>query len=192
MFELRREVFHILSGIGFLLVLIFVPYSKYILFAIFVIGMLISMISAYIPIPVVSNFLCLFERRCNRSFPGKGVIMFFLGSLLSIQLFEENIAIVSILILTFSDPISHLVGSTFGKTKIVSKRKNIEGTVAGIAVGTALGSFLIPVWLAFIASLSAMIIELLELKVEGHIIDDNLLIPLTAGTILHFMSKLIM
>ena len=187
-FELRREIFHVLVGILFLIIVMFFPYGKLFLFIILILGMFASFLSLYFKIPLISRCLCLFERDCNKSLPGKGVLFFFMGSLLSLQLFEKEIALAAIMILTFADPIAHFTGLNFGKTKIpLSRRKNIEGTLAGVIAGTIAASVFVSFWLAFLGSLFAMSLELAGLAMAEKEIDDNLLIPLIAGTIMHLL-----
>lgn len=192
LFELRREIFHILVGISFALVVLFFPFGEIFMFIVFIIGILLSLISTRVRLPLIHKSLCLFERKCNKSLPGKGVLYFFLGSLLTLRLFNTNIAMASIMILTFSDPVSHFIGTTFGKIKSsVNFRKNIEGTIAGIIAGAFFASFFIHPLLAFTASFSAMLFELLGVKLANEEIDDNLLIPLVAGTTLFLLSFIV-
>ena len=188
LFELRREIFHILVGIGFILMIIYVPYAQFILFGILIIGGLLSFLSTQFYIPGLSKCLCLFERECNKNFPGKGVLFFFIGSLLSLQLFNQKIALASILILTFADSVSHFVGSNFGKTALFNKRKYIEGNIFGIIIGSLVASFFVPIYIAFAGCFVAMFIEAVEIAMGGVTIDDNLLIPLVAGTVMHLVS----
>lgn len=189
MFEFRREVVHILVGISFVMFLLFVPYSEFALFEILILGCFISFLSTMYRIPIVSDFLCLFERECNmKKFPGKGIIFFFIGSLLVLQLFPRDIAIASILILTFADPISHFVGANFGKTALISKRKYIEGTIAGTIIGFIFASFFVNPFIAFAGSFIAMFLEYVEIAMAEQTLDDNLLIPLVAGSVMRLLS----
>ena len=165
----------------------FLPYAKVFLFIVLVIGCLISFLSTKFYIPLISECLELFERKENAKFPGKGVLFFFVGSLLSLQLFSKDIALASILILTFSDPLSHFIGSNFGRTILFNERKYIEGTFFGILVGTLFACFFVSPILAFAGAFVAMFMETAEVAMAGQTIDDNLLIPLVAGTIMHFI-----
>ena len=79
LFELRREVFHILVGIGFVLIMLFLPWPRTFLFFVLIFGGFMSFLSTRIHLPLVGNCLCLFERDCNRGFPGRGVLFFLLG-----------------------------------------------------------------------------------------------------------------
>lgn len=188
--ELRREIFHILAGIGFLIIALFIPNAQYILFIILILGALLSFLATHYKIPVIHDFLCLFERDCNRNFPGKGVLFFFIGSLLSLRLFNYQVALASIIILTFADPVSHFVGSNFGKTRSkFDRRKKVEGTISGILVGTIVASLFVNPLIAFVGSLFAMIAELIGVIIGNLNIDDNLLIPLVSGTIMHLLSS---
>lgn len=189
--EIRREIFHILVGILFILIILFIPYGEILLFAVFILGIIASLLSTRIKLPILNRFLCNFERECNKNFPGKGVIYFFLGSLLTLRLFDLNTALASIAILTFADPLSHFVGSNFGKIKLANERKNIEGTFAGVVSGTIFASFFVNPLLAFTASFSAMVFELLGIKFAEAEIDDNLLIPLVAGTTIFLILKVV-
>ena len=181
-FEIRRKLLHILLGIILILTSLFSPYAKKAIFVLLVLGVFISFLSTQYKLPVITKCLCIFERECNKHFPGKGVLFFLIGSLLSLQLFPKEIALASIMILTFADPLSCIIGSSFGKIKLINE-KNIEGTIAGIFIGTLLASLFVPVYLAFIGSLFAMIFEL----TFSDVVDDNLLIPLIAGTIMYLL-----
>jgi len=181
-------MFHMLVGILFILIAMFFPHGQLFLFLVLIFGGLISFLSTQYNIPIFTKFLCIFERECNKKFPGKGVLFFFVGSLLAFQLFPENIALASIIIATFSDPISHFVGTNFGKTPGFNKRKYIEGTISGILAGTLFASFFVSPLLAFSGAFIAMFFEAIEIAMAGHNIDDNLLIPIIAGTVMYLLG----
>ncbi len=189
MFEFKREVVHMLVGISFIMFLLFVPSAQFVLFGILIIGCFVSFLSTMYRVPVVHDFLCTFERECNmKRFPGKGIIFFFIGSLLVLQLFSKNIAIASILILTFADPISHFVGANFGRTTLINKKKYIEGTIVGSLVGFFFASFFVNPWIAFAGAFVAMFLEYVEIAMAEQTLDDNLLIPLVAGSVMKLLS----
>ena len=187
-FELRRGMFHILAGIAFILIVLYLPYGELFLFIVLVLGGFASFLSTQFNVPIISNCLCFFERECNLKFPGRGVLLFFVGSLLSLRLFSREIALASILILTFADPISHFVGANFGRISGINRRKKLEGTFAGILVGTLFASFLVHPLLAFAGAFIAMFLEAIEIAMAQQTIDDNLLIPLIAGTTMYLLS----
>ena len=110
--ELKRKILHILVGITALLLLIYKIITPLTIFIILAIGIFVSLLSLKIRIPLISWFLDNFERNKDKNkLPGRGIIFAATGSLLALQLFETNIALASIIILTFADPISHLVGN---------------------------------------------------------------------------------
>jgi len=190
LFELRRETVHMMTGILLIFIILFLPRPKFILLGILALGGLAGFLSAKIKISIITKCLSLFERRRNKDFPGKGVLFFFIGSLLSLQLFSREIALASILILTFADPVSHFIGQNFeGIIKL--NKKYIRGTLSGIIIGTIFSCFFVHVYLALIGAFFAMLLETLEIAVAGQTIDDNLLIPLVAGTVMHFASALL-
>ncbi len=110
-----------------------------------------------------------------------GSTYFLFSSLLTILLFPKSIAIASLLILTLSDTAGALVGKWIGKVRIF--RKTLEGSMAFLL------SSLVIVWsypqlnhlTGSLAALGATLIEVLPIQV-----DDNLTIPIVAGTIMFF------
>lgn len=124
--------------------------------------------------------------------PGKGLLSFVAGALFVFVFYERGVALASILMLTLIDPIAHFVGENFGKTKIeISEDKNIEGSLAGILIGTIGASFLVGFEVAFIGAIASGIIEFLDVKVKDEKVDDNLLVPAISGFIMNFLIKFI-
>src|SRR3990167_8457702 len=116
--ELKRQFMHILVGLVTIALIYYNVLSSFAIFFLIIAGIMLSILSKRIRIPLISHFLDHFEREEQRkNFPGKGTIFFFVGVLLSLQLFERNIAYASLLVLTFGDSISHLFGAQFGKIK---------------------------------------------------------------------------
>lgn len=192
--ELKRKILHILVGITAILLLIYNIITPLIIFIILIIGIFVSLLSLRIKIPIISWFLDNFERNKNKNkLPGRGIIFAVVGSLLALQLFERNIALASITILTFGDPISHLIGRYFGRTKSpLDRTKNIEGNIAAALISSLLAMFFVPFYLAFIGALTAMLFELLIIKIQNLRIDDNLIIPLAAGTTIFLIVRFLM
>ncbi len=191
--ELRRQILHIITGS----IILFSYYYDYLsplsIFLFLAAGILASFIIKYQRIPFICDFLELFQRdEEQQTVPGRGAIFFFLGVLLATKIFTKDVALASIAILTFGDSISHIFGKEFGKMKnFLSKKstKVIEGSVFGTCCAF-LGSVLFVSPLeAFMASFIAMFAELAELKFAEKIIDDNLLIPLVAGTVITLLRK---
>ena len=188
-FEVRRQAFHICLGLAIIILLVNNILNSLILFSILIAGILISILSRKFKIPVIYSFLKLFERKdILKTFPGKGVISFLIGCLLVLQLFGRDIALASIMILTFGDSVSHLFGWHFGRKKHpLNCLKSIEGNIAGAFTGFLGAMLFVSPLPAFLASFGAMTAEAIELRMNNKIIDDNIIVPLVAGTIIHLM-----
>ncbi len=189
--ELGRKIVHMLIGIAALLLLINNIVTPLTIFIILIIGTFCSLLSLKFRIPILSFFLDNFERPEEKSkLPGIGIIFAVVGSLLALQLFERNIALASITILTFADPISHLIGKLFGKTKsFLDKRKNIEGHLAGAIISSLFAMFFVHPVLAFAGALIAMLFEAIIIEIQKVELDDNLIIPLVAGTVMFLIVE---
>jgi len=188
-FEVRRQAFHICLGLAIIILLVNNILNSLILFIILIAGILISILSRKFKIPVIYSFLKLFERKdILKTFPGKGTISFLIGCLLVLQLFGRDIALASIMILTFGDSVSHLFGWHFGRKKHpLNCLKSIEGNIAGAFTGFLGAMLFVSPLPAFLASFGAMTAEAIELRMNNKIIDDNIIVPLVAGTIIHLM-----
>ncbi len=111
--------------------------------------------------------------------PGKGAILFFVGSLASIILFGMNLKIVSasIIILAMGDSASTLIGKNFGKHKIpYNKMKSLEGSVGGFVFAIMGAQIFVGLPLAILGALTAMLAESVPINV-----DDNITIPIFSG-----------
>ena len=192
--ELRRKVMHVIVGIIALILLIYKIINPLIIFIILIMGIIISLFSLKYNIPFIKTCLEIFERdQDKKRLPGRGVIFAIVGSLLVLKLFDENIAFASIIILIFADPISHLVGKYFGKTKsFIDKRKNIEGHIAGALIASIFAMFFVHPILAISGAITAMLFESLIIEIQRIELDDNLVIPLVAGTIMFIITEFIL
>lgn len=113
-----------------------------------------------------------------------GLPFYALGVALSLILFKEKIALLSVLFLIFADPISSYVGIRFGKDKFLPN-KSLQGSFAGFFVCafiTLIYSLIIGnagpyvVLFAILAGLVGAISEMMSF-----LIDDNLTIPVISG-----------
>lgn len=189
--EVKRQILHILIGIIILFSIIFNIITPLWMFILLALSGFLAVLSLKYKIPFVNFLLRNFERN-NPDLPGKGFIMFLVGILLAWRLFPENIALASIVILTFADPISHFIGESFGRTKsFLDKKKNIEGHLAGIIISSLLAMFFVSPLLALTGSLAAMLFESIIIEIQKIRLDDNLIIPLVAGTAMMLMSLII-
>ena len=193
-FELKRQIFHLLLGIATIILLSYNIINAWIIFIILLAGIIVSLLSKNFKIPVVYWLLNQFEREAEfKKFPGKGSMFFCAGVLLTIMLFPQDIAFASIIILALGDSVSHLFGMYVGRTKGIfgSKTKTIEDSIAGIFVAF-LGALFFVIWYeALLAAVVAMIAEAVELDMNKHRVDDNIIVPLAAGTSLYVLRMFI-
>jgi dolichol kinase len=112
---------------------------------------------------------------------------FLISFLITILLFQKDIAITAMLFSIFGDAASAIVG-VHGKKRIFDK--SIEGSLAFLVICLAIGLalsltkiHLVPA-VFILGAFSAALIELLPLRV-----DDNLTIALVAGAVMSAISK---
>ena len=187
--EFRRQIFHLFLGIIIVILLANGSINKEMILITAIVGTTLSYLSKKIKIPIIHNLLEIFERKEElKKFPGKGMIFYFVGVYLSLLLFTKEIAMASIMVLALGDSVSHLFGLHFGKIKHpLSKTKFLEGTIAGFLAGFigALVILSLSRWYeALLASLAAMIVEAIEIKIGAEQVDDNLIVPLVAGGVI--------
>ena len=184
-FEINRQIFHLLFGLAIVILLVYGLLSDEIILGLILIGIILSFLSRRIKVPIIRNLLHRFEREKEiRKFPGKGIIFYLAGIYIVLILFPREVAMASIMILALGDSVSHLYGLHYGKIKHpLSSTKFLEGTIAGFIAGF-IGAFVFLPWHeAFFASLAAMIVEAVEIKIGTEQVDDNLIIPVVAGAV---------
>lgn len=182
-FEFSRQLFHMLLGVILVLFLKYGFVNKNTILILIIAGLVLSFISRKAKIPIIHGFLQKFERKKDlEKFPGKGMVFYFTGAYISLILFPKEVAMASIMILALGDSVSHLYGLHYGRIRHpLSNTKFLEGTIAGFIAGF-LGALVFLPWLeAFLASLAAMIVEAVEVKLGAEQVDDNLIIPVVAG-----------
>jgi diacylglycerol kinase (CTP) len=125
-----------------------------------------------------------------------GLPFYALGVSLSLFFYRKEIAILSIMFLVFSDPLSSFFGVLYGKDKIMPN-KSLQGAVAGFFVCYLITLFYtmnhvtIGNQILIFAVVAGVIGSLSEL-ISAFNIDDNLTIPVVSGlgmTVLnHFVT----
>ena len=111
-------------------------------------------------------------------------IFYAFGIILSLIIFPPQFGYASIAILTLGDGAASLFGKKLGKTPYpFNKAKNLEGSIFGFIFALSGAVFFIDPIRAFIAAMAGMLAECLPMP-----LNDNLTIPLTAGSILMMLS----
>ncbi|WP_435155791.1 dolichol kinase [Haladaptatus sp. DFWS20] len=105
-----------------------------------------------------------------------GYALYFFGMTVTAWVFQPQIAIPAMLMLTIADPISGLLGS--GELGI----KAVHTLLVTFAVCLAIASiFGLPVPAAILGAIAATLADGVKPVIAGYVIDDNLTIPIGAG-----------
>ncbi len=182
--EIKRKLFHMIAGLILVILIDLDIINILVITIILILSIVVSILAKKIKVPILYWFLKHMDRKEDlEKSPGKGAVNFLAGSLLALILFDKNLAIASILILTIGDAVSSLVGIHFGKTvNPINNKKLLEGTIAGIIISFLFALIFINYKEALIAATIGMVIEAIELKVHKEfIINDNIAIPLASG-----------
>ena len=180
--ELERRLFHLCMGILIVSLIYFDILNAKIIGVIVLIGIVLSLISLKVKIPVVYWLL----RRLDRSddikhFPGKGAVFYGIGVFLVLLLFNKDIALAAKIILAIGDSLAPMIGRYHLIKHPFSEKKFLEGTLgAGFISFLAAMLFVSPLEAA-LASFGAMLAEGIGLKLN---IDDNVIMPLVAGAVI--------
>ena len=191
-FEWNRQIFHLALGVAIVALLKFGFIGKEMILIFVIIGFILSCLSRKVKIPIIYQLLRKFERKRElEKFPGRGILFYFIGAYIALLLFSREIAMASIMVLALGDSISHIYGLHYGKIKHpLSKTKFLEGTVAGFVAGFLGAVIFIPLAEALLASLAAMIVEAVEIRIGTEQVDDNLIIPVVAGAAVWIVRSL--
>jgi len=107
-------------------------------------------------------------------------ISFAMGIILALLVFPTYIAHASIAVLTLGDGFAGIFGKIFGKTPLFfNRKKRFEGTIFGFTCAFLGSTLFINPLKAIVAAAVGMLAECLPLP-----IDDNLVTPLSVGTVL--------
>ena len=183
--EIKRAIVHFLICLAIVLISMQTR-IVWPLFYLLIFGLIVSVISKKCRIPLISWFLENFEKpQYLKTFPGKGVLFLVAGCLLVLKLFSNEVAFAAIAIVAIGDPLSHLIAGNFeGK---LLKRKSLSGLLLSIILSSVAASYFVPFATVFAAAIVALTAEVLVIKLGEDPVDDNILIPLVAGTIIYLL-----
>jgi len=128
---------------------------------------------------IYSNLFITFTRPIEQGILS-GASWVIIGAAVTIFIFNENTAIIGLLVLSIADSAAAIVGIKFGKTQLFSK--SLEGSAAFFITATIIVFSLSPTafYINFIAVIAATVVELFSTPR----INDNLLIPMVLALIL--------
>ena len=185
--ETRRQFFHAITGILIVTLLYLEIMPIWLFFIIMITGIVIYNAWQKEANPIFAWFFRHFERKNEKE--GTGALWYAIGCFITAILFEKNTALAAMLILAIGDSISHWVGRFYGRIPHpLNKKKNVEGTLAGIIGAFAAAVFFVPNLPAFIASVMVMNLEVFDMKIFGRRIDDNFWIPIVAAALITGVS----
>ncbi len=178
--ELKRKTLHLLAGI---LLVVLALYSQelgkrlvLLILSFFLIALLeIEFIRIELKkkIPLIQD---LWRKKEHNRIGGE--VFFVIGGILSIGIFDTNIAVAAILMTTFGDLAAALIGKAYGTHWLpYPKNKAWEGVLAELGINLLIGFLTLPhPLLVIVMAFTATLVETFSIK-----LDDNLLIPLFAG-----------
>lgn len=181
--DIARKVAHIFVGLGIVAGVhagLFGSHELFWVLALFVAG---AFAARALPERRYRELLWRFEKD-SASWIGQRAVFFLLGVTLSLELFPRDVALAAITILALGDGISGLVGP-FGRIRTpLSSDKLLEGTLAGAAIAAVVAAQFVPWPQAAAAAFIAMLFEATEIRMNQRLLDDNLTVPLAAGTVI--------
>ncbi len=128
---------------------------------------------------IYSNLFITFTRPIEQGILS-GASWVIIGASVTIFIFNENTAIIGLLVLSICDSAAAIVGIKYGETQLFSK--SLEGSAAFFIIATIIVFSLssAAAYVNFIAVIAATVVELFS---TPHI-NDNLLIPMVLALIL--------
>ena len=204
--EVSRQLVH-LSGLLFILLAQFVG-GLLTAFYFFMIALSFFIYSEYIRREErrLGNFIRMFESRFrdfvaklerkNIARPFTGAIWFYLSCGLAFLIFPLPMASAAGAMLAVGDSLSTIIGTRFGKHRILGN-KTLEGSLVLVIASFFVSLVFVNPYPALFGSITAGIAELIpeikrlrNLKESGWL-DDNLLIPLLAGLVMYVAAGFI-
>ena len=179
--EFNRKLVHFASSI---IGLSIIYLDREVILPILVISSVLFPLLDYLRINnrLISNFYNTYFHSITRSFESNkftGASFVFWGALLTYILFEQKIAGISLIIMSFSDAMAAIIGVGFGKTKVL--KKSLEGSFAFfMTTFIILYFFNIPLIVSLFVSTLSTVTELVEIPK----INDNISTPVTVALLL--------
>ena len=189
-FETKRKLFHIAALIYLLAYWIIQNlYSKKIAILFLLSILIFLIIIEYFRVvrkEKIPIFHILFREQEENSIGGQ--VYYFIGMILALSLFDFQIALAAILMMTLGDAAAAIFGIAFGKHWIKSIKETAwEGIAAEFIVDIIIAYFIIGNWYIMIPmALTATLVE----TIFPHV-DDNLTIPIFAGFIAQTITLLL-
>src|SRR3989338_268993 len=183
--ETKRQLLYVLVGMVLATLIYLKIFGPTIMITLLVIGFFLSCLAQRRRLPLISWLLDEMERPEKKVLPGSAKLHYLAGCTLVLILFPKNIALASIMVLAWGDSLRRIGGKYLGRIPHhLNNKKLIEGTLIGIFLGGLSASYFVHYIPAFLSAGVAMLAEVIEIKIWKITIDDNLLVPLIAGTVM--------
>lgn len=179
--EFRRQFVHVVLGLVFIALMYFLEFNQAVLtigvisLAGFVLSLLIK--KGLVKSSLLDSIIGAVTRKHEIRITGEPALWFALGTMLTILFFPvKSIVIGALIVLTFGDATSTIVGKKLGKIRLKGNR-TFEGSIAGIIIATLLLTPFFSLQTAFIAAFLGMLSEYFPFN-------DNVTMPLVAAIVL--------
>ena len=191
--ELRRQIVHMVCGLGALVCLYLGVISAGFLFVLALVGVVLGSFATMYPQTLLSRAAQIFGRVDEAaSFPGRGAVYMVLGVAITYQFFPERAALAGIAILTVGDAVATIVGSYFSRISLPwNAAKHFEAYLAGVVASTVVVAVFLPLPVAFLVSVVALLFETLPLRIGRFSFDDNLTLPIIGAATAWLLTYLI-
>jgi dolichol kinase len=170
-------------GLVFILTIMAYEPSKWFFLGILGVGLLISLIMERTRLPFLSWFLDRYDKTTD-VVPGQGPITFFTGTLLAWFIFGSDIALLSVVALSFGDPVAYVFGKSIKGPRLPwNKRKTVAGSLAFLISPMAIVSIIWGPVPGVIVGVVGSIAESLPFP-NKFLSDDNIVIPVVVAVVL--------
>jgi len=184
-YELVRKLIHMFLGTVLTILYLNKVLPNYIYLVILILGLGLSFfIKSGRNVPLISRILGFIDK--DDFLPAHGVVFFFTAFVLLILIsgllrLDTIYVVLPIQILTFADPASFFAGRLIGGPKLpFNRHKTYSGTLTGMLVAVVIALIILQNTVAVVIGITAMLMDLINVKIGKAEIDDNLLIPLAA------------
>lgn len=194
--DLERKSIHIISGILYIpLIYISGSFALEILILLallYVFAILLLLILRKMHHQAVCEMTERWSRRHENYIPLKPTLLLHIGITISLLLFPVSVVYASIAITALGDGVATISGKEIGKHKLpYSKRKSVEGTIAGTLAAFSGAVFFVSLLQAFAASAGSMLLESIigrDINTDSSVRqvfnilkNDNLILPIFSG-----------
>ena len=176
--ELARKVIHLMT-VSFIIIFLIISrtYGRALALLALVFLLIVFLELEYVRVELRKKipFIWRFFREKEKERLG-GQAFFLIGAIISLAVFDFDIAVTAILMTTFGDMAAALIGRRFGHIWI-TKTRALEGILAEFIVDLLIAYFILQNWpIVFVMAITATVVEAAIEK-----LDDNLIIPLFSG-----------